>query len=238
MNNLFNSTEIATIFLDKDLNIRSFTKEATNIIKMIESDAGRPLSDIVSNLKYDKFMDDIQQVVERVTYKEMELETEDGKWFKTRIMPYKTSNNVIDGAVITFNNISPAKKQYMDALDAVNFAEGVIQTVREPLLVMDSDMRVISANPSFYKTFKLTPEATIKKVLYNLGNNEWDITALRNLLEDLLPNEIDLQDYVVETDFPNIGHMKMVLNARQIYQEGKGTNMILLAMDEVAGQNE
>jgi two-component system, chemotaxis family, CheB/CheR fusion protein len=109
MQNIFNSTEIAIIFLDNDLNVRRFTEEATKIIKLRESDIGRPLSDIVSNLKYDKFMDVIQQVLERVTYKEMELETDDGKWLMTRIMPYKTSKNVIDGVVITFLDVTGGK---------------------------------------------------------------------------------------------------------------------------------
>jgi two-component system CheB/CheR fusion protein len=233
MNNLFNSTEIATIFLDNDLNIRRFTKEATSLIKMIESDVGRPLSDIVSNLKYDKLIDDIKNVLEKLIYKEMELETEDGEWFQTRIIPYKTSNNVIDGVVITFNNINLAKNQMLEATDALELANAVIQTVREPLLVLDKDMRVVSANNSFYKTFRVTPEETLKKILYDLGNKQWDISTLRNLLEDLLPNKIDLQDYVVENDFPNIGYKKIVLNARQIYQKGKGTNMILLAMEDL-----
>ena len=233
MNNLFNSTEIAIIFLDRDLNIRRFTKEATSLIKMIESDVGRPFSDITTILKYDNFTDDIQQVMDRVTFKEIEIGTEDGKWFQTRIMPYKTSKNVIDGVVITFNNITERKEQITDALDALELADSVIQTVREPLLVLDNKMEVVSANRSFYQTFNVTPENTIGKNLYIMGDRQWDITSLRNLLEDILPKKADLKDFVVEDDFPNIGHRKIILNARQIYQKGKGTNMILLAMEDV-----
>jgi two-component system, chemotaxis family, CheB/CheR fusion protein len=233
MTNLFNSTEIAIIFLDKNLKIRNFTKDATHLIKMIDSDVGRPISDIVSNLKYEKLTEDVNQVMERVTFKEMELETEEGEWFQTRIMPYKTSKNVIDGVVITFNNITESKKQISDSLDALELADSVIQTVREPLLVLDSHMRVVSANRSFYHTFKINPEETLNKILYQLGGKEWDLTSLRDLLENIIPDKKDLQDYVVEDDFPNIGHRKMILNARQIYQEGKGTNMILLAMEDV-----
>lgn len=233
MNNLFNSTEIAIIFLDEDLNIRRFTKEATNLIKMIESDVGRPLSDIVTNLKYDNFIGDIEQVMARVTYKEMELETEDGQWFQTRIMPYKTSKNVIDGVVIIFSNITQSKKQIKKSLDALKLADGVIQTVRQPLLVLDGKMRVVSANRSFYQIFKVTPEETLNKNLYRIGGQQWDIPSLRNLLEDILPKKTDMNDYVVEDVFPNIGHRKIILNARQIHQEGKGTNMILLALEDV-----
>jgi two-component system CheB/CheR fusion protein len=233
MNNLFNSTEIATIFIDKDLNIRKFTHEATHLIKMIQSDVGRPISDISSNLQYDNLIEDIKQVMERVTYKEIELKTKSGKWFQTRIMPYKTSKNVIDGVILTFNDITHSKKNFLDAMDALELAESVIQTVRGPLLILDSDMEVISANKSFYNTFKVTPDETLNKILYDLGNNQWDIPLLRTLLEDLLPSKIDLQDYAVEHDFPNIGHKKIILNARQIYQKGNENNKILLVMEDV-----
>ena len=171
--------------------------------------------------------------MDRVTFKETEIETEDGKWFQTRIMPYKTFKNVIDGVVITFNNITERKEQITDALDALELADSVVQTVREPLLVLDSKMKVVSANRSFYQTFKVTPENTIGKNLYIMGDRQWDITSLRNLLEDILPKKADLKDFVVEDDFPNIGHKKIILNARQIYQKGKGTSMILLAMEDV-----
>ena len=171
--------------------------------------------------------------MDRVTFKEIEIETDDEKWFQTRIMPYKTSKNVIDGVVITFNNITDRKEQITDALDALELADGVIQTVRGPLLVLDSRMNVVSANRSFYQTFKVTLENTIGKNLYIMSDRQWDITSLRNLLEDILPKKADLKDFVVEDDFPNIGYKKIILNARQIYQKGKGTKMILLAMEDV-----
>jgi len=168
-----------------------------------------------------------------VTYKEIEIETNDGKWFQTRIMPYKTSKNVIDGVVITFNDITENKDQMMEALDALQMADSIVQTVREPLLVLDSDMEVISANKSFYQKFKVNPENTIGKNLYSMGGGQWDLKSLRNLLQDLLPKKQELKDFLVEDDFPKIGHRKIMLNARQIYQEGKGINMILLAMEDL-----
>jgi two-component system CheB/CheR fusion protein len=236
MNNLFNSTEIAIIFLDNDLNIRIFTKEATSIIKMRKSDVGRPISDIVSNLKYDKLMDDIQQVIERVTYKEIEMETERGSWLMTRIMPYKTSKNVIDGVIITFTDISQRRKQLKEMEDSFKFVDSIVQTVRDPLLVLDEEMHVVLANNAFYQKFKVTPDKTIKKSLYKLGGKQWDLTSLKKLLEDILPEKTELWDYKMEDDFPNIGHRKMILNARQIYREGEETSMILLTMEDVTDQ--
>lgn len=170
--------------------------------------------------------------MERVTYKEIELETEDGKWFQTRIMPYKTSNNVIDGAVITFSNITQSKKQIKDAMGALEMADSIVQTVRGPLMVLDSEMKVLSANKSFYQTFKVNSEDTLGKNLFQIGGGQWNIKSLRKLLLDLLPQKKDLEDFVVEADFPKIGHRKIILNARQIYQKDKGTSMILLAMED------
>ena len=93
--------------------------------------------------------------IEKTAYKKIELETKNGEWFETKIMPYKTSKNVIDGAVITFTNITQRKKQILDAL---KLADDVIQTARNPILVLDKDMRVYSANQSFYKSYKVKPE--------------------------------------------------------------------------------
>lgn len=110
MDNLVNSTEIAIIFIDRDLKIKRFTKEATKLINLISTDTGRPLNDIVSNLEYDDLINDVRQVIGNLIFKEKEVRTKDGKWYLTRIMPYKTSKSIIDGAVITFVDISEQKK--------------------------------------------------------------------------------------------------------------------------------
>lgn len=228
MNNLFNSTEIAIIFLDKNLNIRRFTKESTKLVKMIESDIGRPLSDISTVLKYKDMMDDIREVLKKVIYKETEIETEGGEWYQTKIIPYKTSKNVIDGVVITFTNISRGKKQF---IDTVELADWVIQTAHDPMLVLDKNIRVFSANQAFYHVYEVTQEETIGSLLYDLGEKQWSISSLKNLLEEVLPENNEIADYIVEEDFPKIGHRKININARKIYQNG--TEMILLGLNDV-----
>ena len=95
----------------------------------------------------------------------------------------------------------------------------IIQTVREPLLVLDSGLRVISANRSFYNFFKVTPEETAWKHIYDLGNRQWDIPKLRTLLEDIIPKNNSFDDYEVEHEFLSIGRKVMLLNARCINQE-------------------
>jgi len=109
LNNLLNSMEIATVFLDDALNIRRFTSNCTNLFKLINSDLGRPLSDISNDLKYPKLQQDVEDVLRTLIFKEKEVEANNHRWFKVRIMPYRTHDNIIDGVVITFIDISETK---------------------------------------------------------------------------------------------------------------------------------
>lgn len=110
MKNLLNSTDIATVFLDSALHVRRFTTQATRIFKLIPSDLGRALSDIVTDLDYPRLLDDAEEVLRTLVFSECEVATGDGRWFQVKIMPYRTLDNVIDGVVITFNDISRAKQ--------------------------------------------------------------------------------------------------------------------------------
>lgn len=109
MKNLLNSTDIATVFLDGALNVRRFTTPATQLFKLIPGDIGRPLSDIVNDLCYPELQADAQAVLYSLFFSEKQIATRDGRWFKVRIMPYRTLENVIDGVVITFSDITEAK---------------------------------------------------------------------------------------------------------------------------------
>lgn len=109
LNNLLNSMEIATVFLDNMLNIRRFTSNCTNLFKLINSDLGRPLSDIYNDLKYPQLQQDVENVLRTLIFKEKEVEANNQRWFKVRIMPYRTHDNIIDGVVITFIDISETK---------------------------------------------------------------------------------------------------------------------------------
>jgi two-component system CheB/CheR fusion protein len=110
MKNLMDSTDIATVFLDNALQVRRFTSQATHIFKLIPGDVGRPLSDIAHDLDYPGFQDDAQEVLRTLVFSEKEIAGRKERWFLVRIMPYRTLENVIDGVVITFIDISEAKR--------------------------------------------------------------------------------------------------------------------------------
>ena len=113
------------------------------------------------------------------------------------------------------------------------FAENIINTVREPLLVLDDELRVIKASRSFYNFFKVKPENTIERLIYELGNHQWDIPKLRELLENILPEKTTFDNYEVEHNFSSIGKRIMLLNARQIKRGLGKERIILLAIEDV-----
>ena len=125
------------------------------------------------------------------------------------------------------------KRKEHKAQEALKYAESIIETVREPLLVLDSDLRVVKANRSFYDSFKVTPEETIGNFIYDLGNRQWDIPRLRTLLEDILPNNNKIDDYEVEHEFSSIGLKTMLFNAHRIIQNEDSSQTILLAIEDI-----
>jgi len=121
---------------------------------------------------------------------------------------------------------------------AREYAENIVETVREPLVVLDYDLKIITANHSFYKTFIVKPEDTIGNYLYDLGNGQWNIPKLRLLVEEILPKDTVINSYEVEHDFPGIGCKTVVLNARQIFRENIGSHIILLAMEDITERKQ
>ena len=234
MKNLFDSTKIATVFLDNQLCIKRFTSEATRIINLIQSDVGRPVSHIASKLEDDTLSTDAQQVLDSLVPKQRQIKSRDGLWYLYRAMPYRTLDQSIDGVVLTFTDITE-QKLAESANAAKEIAEGIVETVREPLVVLDDCFSVLAANRAFYRLFQVAEKDTMSDSFFNLANGQWDIPKLRELLEKLLPKNTEIENFVVERSFPTIGPKKMIINARRIYHQGIGTQTILLTINEDTG---
>jgi len=146
MKNLLNSTEIATLFLDESLNIRRFTTQTATIIKLITSDIGRPITDIVSNLNYPDLADDSRKVLHSLAFSEKQIFASDGRWFTVKIMPYRTQENKIDGLVITFTDITASKK-FEQNLTMINENYNFLfEAIPFGCMLQDTEGRIIMAN--------------------------------------------------------------------------------------------
>jgi two-component system CheB/CheR fusion protein len=234
MKNLLDSTDIATVFLDGDLHIKRFTASATKVISLIPTDVGRPIGDVTVKIEYAAIAEHAREVLDRLRPFETEVQAKDHRWFLMRIVPYRTLDNVIDGVVITFTDITGSKRA---ARERAEFAENIVRTVREPLLVLDHDLRVVMANRAFLSLFRVEREETEGRFIKDLGRHEWDISLLEDLLKNVMEADKVFEDFRVDADFPHLGPRTILLNARKIKVAGDGTNpVILLAMEDVTGR--
>ncbi len=126
------------------------------------------------------------------------------------------------------------KMKELEIQDALEYTKSIINTVREPLIILYEDLTVALANRSFYRAFKVKPEETEKQHIYHLGNRQWEIPKLRELLEDILPKTTSFDNFEVEYDFPDIGKRIMLLNACRIYLEANRTKLIILTIEDIS----
>jgi len=146
--------------------------------------------------------------------------------------PIRDAAGTVVGAVLVFRDVTDRRRAERAVDDARAFFEGIVNTVREPLVVLEPDLRVQTANRSFYETFRVNPTATEGQSLFALGNRQWDITRLRQMLEEVLPRDSQFNDFEVDHEFEGIGRRVMVLNARRLDPGGGRPGLILLAVED------
>ncbi len=134
--------------------------------------------------------------------------------------------------------ITDRKRAEETFVQAQKHVESIVETIHEPLWVLTAGLNVISANQSFYQTFKVTPEETEGGFVYSIGNHQWVIPALRKLLEDIIPQNTHFNNFEVDHEFPGLGLRRMLLNARRIYRQGEGTDLILLAIEDITERKQ
>jgi PAS domain S-box-containing protein len=139
-------------------------------------------------------------------------------------------SSIVDGTI--------AKLLEVEIQEARKYAENIVEAVHKPLLVLNSDLKILTANHCFYETFKVSPKETIGNFIYELGNRQWDIPKLRGLFEDILPHHTVFNDYEVEHDFLEIGRKIILLNAREISRKNIGSRIILLAMEDITARKQ
>jgi two-component system CheB/CheR fusion protein len=339
LQNLMAATDIATLFLDRHFRILRFTPKLGELFNIRITDRGRPIADLTNRLGYPELSSDAQTVLDRLIPVEREVADETGRWYLTRVLPYRSPQDRIEGVVITFldidarkkaeskvqqgverlrkmvsvdvvgilifneqgtlidsnetyqrmsgyskeeissgtltwramtppeyvaiseeqmrkvsetGRIGPYEKEYIhkdgsrwwmlfagaslgdgtiveycidvtdrkraerEVLESKHYAESIIETLHEPLLVLTPELVVKSANPAFYRHFKVTPANTIGSRIFDLGNRQWDIPELRRLLPDVLTKNTPLNEFEVEHTFETIGRRTMLVNARRL----------------------
>jgi two-component system CheB/CheR fusion protein len=238
LTNLLSSTTLPVVMVDRGLRIRRATAASAKVLRILPSDIGRSISDIRLDLDLHDLGKLIAEVIDTLAMKELEVQDHENCWYSLQIRPYRTVDDKIDGAVLVLNDINAIKSASERFKKAKEFSEGIIDTVREPLVVLDSDLRVVYANPAFFADFHVSPDETDRKFLYRLGNEQWNIPKLRTLLEKMSTDNKPVRDFEVSHDFPALGTRTMLLNARRIHEVQANEPLILLAVEDITERKE
>jgi two-component system CheB/CheR fusion protein len=231
LNNIFDNVETPFILVGRDLRIRRLTKQAEKTLNLSAADLGRPIAHLQLGAVVPDLESLLTQTVDNVAAVEREFRDHLGHWFSLRIRPYKTQENKIEGAILTLIDIDSIKR-------AKRMAEDIVATTREPLLVLDAELRIQAASRSFYKLFQFVPETTANRFLYELGNGQWNNLDLRQRLQEILQKDESFSDYLIEQEFEGLGRRIMLLNARRLAQDEERKPLILLAIEDVTVREE
>ncbi|MEA5553190.1 chemotaxis protein CheB [Anabaena cylindrica UHCC 0172] len=235
--NLLSSVNIPILILANDLRIRRFTPTAQHLLNLIPTDVGRPFSDIRSKINVPNLESLLLEVIDTLNVKELEVQDQQGHWYNLRIRPYRTTSNQIDGVVMVLMDIDAIKRIAQQVEQSRNYAVAIVQTVPQPLVVINSSLRVVTANQAFYQTFQISSAQTEQQLMFEIGNGQWNIPDLITLLEEIFLKNTRLHDFEVERVFEKIGYRIMLLNGCKIIQEDN-EQMILLAIQDITQQKQ
>ena len=232
LQNILNSTDVATLFLDADLNIRFFTPAAKSLFGIIASDIGRPLTELTRRFEDGDLLEDARAVLASYAPVRREVRADDGSWFIRGMLPYRSDERGIAGLVITFTGISEIKAAEREMEAARAYLDSIIATIRQPLVVLDEALRVISASSSFHRVFSIKAEELIGRHLLAAGDH-LDVPALREFLASIQARGTTIDDHEVEIELPDAGRRAFLMSARVLREVPSAKRKILVAIVDV-----
>lgn len=235
LSNLINGLSIPIVMVNDNLCIRRFSPAAEKLLNLIPSDQGRPISHIKTNIVIPDIDTLLLRVIGNINNEELELQDNNGYWYKVHFRPYKTQDNRISGALMAFIDINEIKINLDLAEKARHYAESIVSAISYPIMVLDKDLRVVSASEIFYQQFKVTENETVGNLLYRLGNGQWGIPQLRQKLIDTINKKVNFEDFIVEHEFENIGNRKMRVSGQYIAEGINQDPMVLMQIEDISG---
>ena len=231
--NIQTSAQVAMVLLSRNLIIRRFSAQAEKQFNLLAADIGRSIGSVRHGLDVPDLHDLITDVIDTVRVREREVRDTEGCWFSLRVRPYLTTDNKVDGAVLVLVDITDLKRSELTIAAARDYADAIVRTTRDPLVILDGDLRVDTANAAFYRTFEVSPSESEGHLLYELGNQQWNIPQLRELLEAVLQGEPVFDDFEVTHHFEHLGRRTMRLNGRRLDDSTGQPARILLGIQDV-----
>src|SRR4029077_4787157 len=233
LQNTMNSSEIAMLFLDGNLEIRLFTPAARSMFSVIASDIGRPLADLARRINDARLLADANAVLAGKVPPNREVERDDGAWYTRRILPYRTQDNRVEGVVITFADISERKNAERAIEAARSYSDSIIDTISQPLIVLDEKLCVMSASPSFYNAFLVEPGETVGRQLDAVADGRLHNAAWRAFLDRLRRGEPVIEDHQIDVELPRQGVRSLLVNALEIREDPLAGRRTLVTIDDI-----
>ncbi|MES1167145.1 MAG: PAS domain-containing protein, partial [Pseudomonadota bacterium] len=238
LTNLQTSAKLVVVLLGRDLTIRRFSAQAENQFSLLPSDLGRSIASVRHQLAVPDLEALITAVITNVRECEREVQDKSGHWYSLRVRPYLTIDNKVDGAVFLLVDINASKKSEQDVTQARDFAESVISTVCDPLLILDGELRVRKVNEAFLSMFKMAEADVMSHRLFELDQRRWESPRLRSLLQEILPRHTSFADFEVTHNFRKIGRRTLLLNARMLSQDPRHHEKILLGIQDITARKK
>src|SRR4051812_2437021 len=230
--NVLDAVDLPVVILDAERRIRRFTPKARSLMNVLPSDVGRPVGDIRPNVEVTDLDRRIEQSIATGTLNESDVQDREGRWYRMQIRPYRTTDNRVDGAMVSLVDIDVLKHDVSDAEWARDYAAGIVEAVQVPLVVLDEYLRALSANEAFYLEFGVVPENTEGKTLFEWERGPWnDVPQLRSMLEGTFTAESGFQGHEVELDFG--GRKRWLSLSARTVKSLVGTPMVLLAIEDI-----
>ena len=228
--NLLSGAGIPIVLLGPEGRLRRFTVQAEKLLNLSALDVGRRIAEIKQSVTIADLDAIVSDVITNVASHEREIQDDQGNWYLMRARPYRTVDNRTDGAVLGFFDIDPLKRSLEQVNRAREYAEALVETVREALLVLDGQLRIRAANQSFYRTFQTTPVLTEGKDFLEMWGLDKEDPTLRSRLSKLT-REAPLHDYELDVDVETLGHKTLLLNARRVSLAAEA--VLLMAIDDI-----
>ena len=236
LSNLFASLRIPIAIVSGDMTVRNFTPVAEHTLNLLPADIGRPIHHIRSNLESVDLESILHQVIDTMQPVEQEVRDTSGSWHSLRVHPYKNLDGRIDGAVLALFDISNVKEHERAISAARDFAVAVTQAVQHPLIMLDRKLTVRSVNRAFTETFGVSESDAAGHRLTELSDGDWNISALRARLDQMLAENGEFDGFVVERSMRGIGK-RLVFSGRRVEMPGEQAPEILLSIRDITGSN-
>lgn len=233
LRNVLEGIEIPVLMLDNDRRVRRFTPAAEKLFNLLPADVGRPIHNLRPNLDLSDLGPLISRTIDSRAALQQQVKDLEGRNYAMTVRPYRTSNNHIDGVLIALEDIDALTRSLDETRRASDLAHAIVETAREILVVLDSSQRVVTANRAFHDLFQVSATNVEERSIFDFAGAGFDNPKLHDLLEKVLPEKSQFNDFRLTHEFPRIGKRVLLLNGRRLQSEGQTSGMILLAMEDI-----